>query len=75
MKKLNKALWNGRQGGEISILPAMDEAIFAFTRKKDENQVTVIVNLSDKPRKVAADKASEEFTLEEWGFRIIPGLK
>ncbi|MBI9066790.1 MAG: alpha-glucosidase C-terminal domain-containing protein [Salinivirgaceae bacterium] len=48
LKKENKTLWNGSEGG--SLIKVSDEAenIFAFVREKEENKVVVIINLSDK---------------------------
>jgi glycosidase len=56
LKGRNKALWNGTAGGPIErVNTSNDKTIFAFVREKDNDQVFVVLNLSDKPR---------EFTLE-----------
>jgi hypothetical protein len=48
-KKQNKALWNGTSGGElVRIKTANDQAIFAFSRSKDNDEVVGIFNLTDK---------------------------
>ena len=47
LKDDNKALWNGAHGGSlVKIATGNDENIYAFTREKDGDKVTVILNLS-----------------------------
>lgn len=46
LKKENEALWNGDYGGDISFLETADEHVLAFTRKKADNEVIVVMNLS-----------------------------
>ncbi len=49
LKKNNLALLNGTSGGEmLKIKTTNDNAIYAFARKKDANEVLVILNLSKK---------------------------
>lgn len=49
LKKSNHALWNGTYGGTLQrIKTSNDQAIFAFSRSKDGNEVIGIFNLSDK---------------------------
>lgn len=44
----NKALWNGEYGGELTRLKTdADEAVYAFSRKRDKNEVVVICNLKN----------------------------
>jgi glycosidase len=51
LKKRNKALWNGEEGGPVNrISSSRDSAVFAFTRQKDDQKVLVILNLSAKPQ-------------------------
>jgi len=60
MKKENQALWNGEAGGElIKINTNNEENIYAFTRKKNEDQVVVILNLSKRPQQAILE--GEEF--------------
>lgn len=48
LKEENPALWNGRYGGDIKMLKTDNKKrIFAFTRKKDNNHVLAVFNLSD----------------------------
>lgn len=53
LKKENKALWNGSNGGELVKIDTGDPSLFAFMREKDENKVLAIFNLSDKKKKVS----------------------
>lgn len=47
LKRDNKALWNGIEGGEIvDINGGQNKDVFAFVREKDGNKVVVIINLS-----------------------------
>ncbi len=47
LKKTNKALWNGEYGGEFSrIHTDLDRIIFAYSRKKEEEEVVTIINFS-----------------------------
>jgi glycosidase len=58
LKKNNPALWNGAYGGnfqEINIEQNSSD-ILAFSRKKDENEVLVILNLSDSIKSFKVDK-------------------
>jgi glycosidase len=54
LKKQNKALWNGLEGGTFERIKTTDNKnIFAFKREKDGNNVIVILNLTGKPRTFA----------------------
>ena len=49
LKKQNKALWNGDEGGPmVRFSTGSDSTIFAFSRQKDDNKVVVFLNLSKK---------------------------
>lgn len=51
LKHRNQALWNGRDGGPVQkIVTDHDEAIYAFHRQRDNDRVTVLVNLSNQPQ-------------------------
>jgi glycosidase len=53
LKKKNKALQNGEQGGEMIYIQNSDEKnIFAFTRSTEKDKVLAIFNLSNKPAEV-----------------------
>ncbi len=50
LKKKNKALWNGKFGGEpLRIKTSTDDQVYAYQREKDGDSVIVILNLSKKP--------------------------
>jgi len=45
----NRALWNGKYGGSFSRINSLnDDVIYAYHRKKDKNEVVVLLNFSDK---------------------------
>jgi glycosidase len=49
LKHRNQALWNAEHGGALVKIPTgKDEHIYVFTRKKGEDQVVVIINLSSE---------------------------
>lgn len=52
LKKSNEALYNGKHGGVIEFLPPSNDAVMAFKRTKNQNEVTVLINLSDKEQQV-----------------------
>jgi 1,4-alpha-glucan branching enzyme len=54
LKKQNKALWNGLEGGTFERIKTTDNKhIFAFRREKDGNNVVVILNLTGKTKSFA----------------------
>lgn len=87
LKKLNPPLWNGKFGGDFSILNYPDNEIFAFTRKKDNSEVIVILNMSPQLKEInIADYVKgnysdyfnkKEFSsgdiirLNSWGYTIL----
>ena len=47
LKHRNRALWNGTAGGKAEkIVTDHDEAIYAFSRQRDNDRVIVLLNLS-----------------------------
>ncbi len=49
LKHNNKALWAGRHGGlAMKLITDNNKNIFAFTRKKGNNEILVVLNLSNK---------------------------
>lgn len=56
LKKRNKALWNGREGGSYSKIETGNPTLFAFKRQKGMHEVIVILNLSFDPAEVQLDK-------------------
>lgn len=61
LKKANPALYNGEYGGEITFIPTENPKVIAYSRSKDNNNVTVIINLSDKEQKVNISNSVIEF--------------
>ncbi len=48
LRKRNRALWNDGDGGRVEWIHTTDDSrVFAFIRRKEENAVFVILNLSD----------------------------
>ena len=61
LKKKNKALWNGKFGGEPKrISTNADEQVYAYLRVKDGDKVLVILNLSKKPVDLVLNSAGLE---------------
>ncbi|MGJ3235661.1 alpha-amylase family glycosyl hydrolase [Marivirga sp.] len=58
LKKNNPALWNGAFGGNFQEINKNQKSsdILAFSRKKDDNEVLVIMNLSDTTQSFVIDK-------------------
>jgi glycosidase len=49
LKKSNKAIWNGEEGGKLQpVKTNRDSSVFAFVREKENQKVLVILNLSAK---------------------------
>ncbi|MBI4645460.1 MAG: alpha-amylase [Bacteroidia bacterium] len=46
LKKENKALWNGEYGGTMLKINACDTMVYAFMRKKENNEILILLNLS-----------------------------
>ncbi len=72
LKKENKALWNGKFGGEIEFVDfKKNEDIVSFIRKKDNNKILVAFNLSNQKTeliytdKLAYDRYTNYFTNEQ----------
>lgn len=56
LKHKNKALWNGKHGGQmIRIFNDKMDQVISFSRTKDNDQVIPIMNFSDKPVTVKLD--------------------
>ncbi len=83
LKKENKALWNGVEGGNmLRINTGNDKNVLAFMRKKDKNRVLVVLNLSPDPAKIQlasetlfAGKYRDLFSSENLRIRNIHKLE
>lgn len=61
LKKENKALWNGTEGGNTLFIETNEpEKVLAFKREKEDNSVTVIFNLSAETVSVNTSLAVEK---------------
>jgi len=59
LKHNNKALWNGKEGGEIiALTDRKDTTMLAFLRETKDNKVVVVMNLSDLPQKFSLEPDS-----------------
>ncbi|UCH15058.1 MAG: alpha-glucosidase C-terminal domain-containing protein [Bacteroidales bacterium] len=66
LKKRNKALRNGAEGGKLEVVstPA-DSSIFAFVRMKEDDRLLVICNLSDEIQNYSLTLDEDLGTLQE----------
>lgn len=65
LKRENKALWSGTEGGRlVRIKTSDDSSIFSFYREKDSDKVLVMLNMSssDKSFSIIAPKAYDNYT-------------
>jgi glycosidase len=87
LKKRNKALWNGDDGG-VSERINKSKFVYAFKRVKDGDKIIVILNLSDREQKTTLTeevekmrnvferktnlyKTGEEITLAPWEYIVL----
>ena len=70
LKKENAALFNGEYGGQPEFLSSGNDRVIAFRRSKGDNEVTVLINLSEEEQKV---ELSEPLDFEDYftGNQII----
>ncbi|MED5618817.1 alpha-amylase family glycosyl hydrolase [Ideonella sp. BN130291] len=73
LKHAHPALANGSAGGAAEVLPLGNDAVFGFQRRREEDQVTVLVNLSGQPQPFRRPGHDGEETLPGWGWRILEG--
>jgi len=81
LKKDNISLWNGIYGGDFKIIHSKKKSpVFAFVRKKSENEIMAVFNLSDKDAKVEIkikDKNAvytDYFTDEKYSYENFKNL-
>lgn len=86
LKHEHQALWNAEFGGHVSRI-LKDENIFAFTRQKENDQVTVILNLSKMKQTKVSDveikgkdvfsnkdvhiKVGQTLALKPWEYLVV----
>ena len=63
LKKNNKALWTPPYGGTFEILESNNENVLAYKRVKDDNEIIVILNLSDKEQTYRLNNVADEYTV------------
>jgi glycosidase len=51
----NPALWNGQSGGDYKRINTNNTDVYAYRRAKDDNEVLVILNLSDQNQTVTLE--------------------
>jgi maltooligosyltrehalose synthase len=68
LKHRNPALWNGRDGAPVEVLPCSSRHVFAFRRTANGSAVTVVLNLSDAAQSVKLDGAAPELLLQPWSW-------
>lgn len=76
LKHRNQALWNGQAGGKAVKIPTADDAnVYAFYRQKDNDRVSVILNLSSQTITTRLEGAGYEGTFMEIFTRTSSELK
>jgi len=73
LKHAHPALWNGVAGGPVEILPETTRTLLAFSRSREDDRVTVLINFSRRSRKVAASERWPDLTLKPFGYMILEG--
>ncbi|HLP62960.1 alpha-amylase family glycosyl hydrolase [Flavobacterium sp.] len=67
LKHKNKALWNGKHGGQmIRIFNDKMDQVISFSRTKDNDQVIPIMNFSEKPVTVQLDSKYQKGDYTEY---------
>jgi glycosidase len=76
LKKENRALWNGTEGGEMMRVDTGDDPdVFAFVREKNGDKVFTILNFSEKEKSMQVNDEkikgnyTELFTEKEKSFK------
>ncbi|MCF6359962.1 MAG: alpha-glucosidase C-terminal domain-containing protein [Cyclobacteriaceae bacterium] len=47
LKKQNKALWNGSNGGDLNRISTSSDKVYAFERESEEDKIIALFNMSD----------------------------
>lgn len=71
LKHRTPALWNGVEGGDLTVVDVGSDKVFAFVRTRGRSRIRVLVNLSAAPQPVSGHGFKSE-TVEPWGYRIVP---
>lgn len=70
LKHEHPALAAGVDGGPLQIVELSHPTLFAFTREKGDDRVTVVVNLSGSRQSVTDHPVLGDVHLDAWGWRI-----
>lgn len=57
LKKAEKPLWNGKHGGDFTILSDSTSGLIAFSRNSGKQSVIVLINLTDKAQNLDIQNA------------------
>ena len=67
LRKEHQVLWSGKYGGDFTRLENSNpDRVYSFLRKKDNDEILVIVNLSDVDRKVSVNWEGEDSRFTEY---------
>ncbi|CAD5366254.1 Alpha-amylase [Rubrivivax sp. A210] len=68
LKHEHPALWNGAAGGDTEVLASGSEAVFAFRRRRGDDSVTVLANLSAQAQTARVEGQAK--ALAPWSWHI-----
>lgn len=66
LKKENKALWNGRNGGKMSKIDTDSESIYCFQREMNGDTVVAIFNMSGESQQAFINENMEPIQLKNY---------
>ncbi|MBA7555012.1 hypothetical protein ES705_47656 [subsurface metagenome] len=67
LRKEHQALWSGTDGGDYTRLENSNpDRVYSFFRKKDNDEILIVMNLSDVDRKVSVNWEGEESRFTEY---------
>ncbi len=66
LKKSNKALWNGANGGRLNKIEVDVETVYAFEREKGGDKVIAIFNMSSEAQQVSITSEIKPTTLTNY---------
>jgi alpha-amylase len=91
LRHLNKALWHIQHGGSMRRIMYDQKDIFSFDRTREEDQITVIINLSRTYKDITLDRdisgydvfsgdhcsyvRDHKLRLDPWGYIVISSVK
>ena len=67
LRKEHQALWSGKYGGDYTMLiNSNPDRVYSFLRKKNNDEILVVINLSDIDRKVSVNWEGKEKKFTEY---------